>query len=405
MMKERVSTAIVLDKRRMKKDGTYPVKIRLTWHSKQMYYSINQDLTEKDFESAIKPRPKGKYRDLALYFATQEAKAVEIIKDLTPFSFDAFSKRFRKKGISNMNVFNWFEDRIKSLNQQGKHGTADIVAQAAKSLKKIMKREKVLFQEVTPDWINKYIRIMSENQCSSTTISIYLRQLKVIFNQAINEGVISRELYPFKKVSIPRAMNIKKALSVKEMKKIFDFSSKKRPEQFARDIFVFSYLCNGMNIADMAQLKNRNVSETNICFVRGKTKDTKRVSKPIVAPINDEMINIIERWKQGDSDNDYIFPILTDKMNEAERVYRRRQATKSVNKQLKKIAQKVGIEKPVSTYYARHSFATILKNSGAPIGFISEALGHSDLRVTQNYLDSFEDKQRAQYQSRLMDWD
>ena len=159
--------------------------------------------------------------------------------------------------------------------------------------------------------------------------------------------------------------------------------------RLARDIFVFSYFGAGINFADIALLKYGNIQNGRVQYIRKKT------GKPINFRLTDEMHAIISKYRRGsETDEDYIFPILDRRIHKTEqqqfdRIHKMRRNT---NCWLRKIGQTVGIEH-LTTYVARHTFATVLKRSGVNIAIISESLGHSDLSTTQIYLDSFENSQ------------
>jgi site-specific recombinase XerD len=78
------------------------------------------------------------------------------------------------------------------------------------------------------------------------------------------------------------------------------------------------------------------------------------------------------------------------------------QVIKMTNKYMKRIGEKLGIEGDLNTYAARHSFATILLQSDAPVAFISQALGHTNLKTTQSYLGSFDDEKTKGYLDALL---
>jgi len=127
---------------------------------------------------------------------------------------------------------------------------------------------------IKPDWLEKYQKAMELESKSLTTIGIYTRSLRTIFNIAIDEGI---ENYPFgkRKYQIPAPQNTKKALNKLELKLIFEYKPKARSwEELAHDIWMFSYLCNGANIKDICRLKNKNLNEKTITFVRAKTERT-----------------------------------------------------------------------------------------------------------------------------------
>jgi integrase len=116
----------------------------------------------------------------------------------------------------------------------------------------------------------------------------------------------------------------------------------------------------------------------------------------------DRSKQIIEQWgtKPIDSEN-YVFPFLSEGLTGKQIVTKTDQVVKQTYKYIRRIAGKVGINESISSYWARHSFATVLKRSGVPTSFISDALGHSNPKVTEGYLDSFEDDARKQIMEKL----
>jgi integrase/recombinase XerD len=157
------------------------------------------------------------------------------------------------------------------------------------------------------------------------------------------------------------------------------------------------YLCNGINVKDMCQLKWQNIEGDTLQFVRAKTVRTKRKVEPIRISLPDEAKTIIEKYGKGPRlPENYIFPTLEKGMSPEVETNKIKQLTHVINDNLARIKQELEIEKPVTTYTARHSFATILKRSGVSTAFISESLGHNNERTTQSYLDSFEDESKKE---------
>ena len=158
-----------------------------------------------------------------------------------------------------------------------------------------------------------------------------------------------------------------------------------------------------MNIKDILSLRFKNIHVDSIQFERIKTSTTNQNPKPIVVSLIPEAETIIQRWKKKKrSEDDYVFPYITKSMTEEEKMNTKNQFIKTVNKYMKRIGKEIGYDKPLTTYASRHSYATILKRSGAPLGFISESLGHNSLQTTEAYLDSFEDKTRRKYAEMLV---
>ena len=147
-------------------------------------------------------------------------------------------------------------------------------------------------------------------------------------------------------------------------------------------------------MADFVKLRYRDIVDGEICFVRQKTERTTKTRKEIRVIVSDPMQKIIERWGNKDRrPSNYIFPVLTGMETALERNIKTKKITTAVNKQMQEIGKALGIDH-ISTYTARHSFATVLKRSGANIAYISESLGHQDLKTTENYLASFEREER-----------
>lgn len=152
-------------------------------------------------------------------------------------------------------------------------------------------------------------------------------------------------------------------------------------------------------------MKFSNIDGDEIHFYRSKTIHTSREKKEIEALLTLEMKRIIERWGNPDKNsNNYVFPFLDGYNTSLEQKRRIQDVTRRINKRLKMIGDALGIS-GISTYTARHSFASVLKRSGANIAYISESLGHSDLKTTENYLASFEKEERIKNAKLLTDFE
>lgn len=420
-------TAIIHDTRREKKEQKYPVKIRVTFLRKQVYYPTRFDLTEEDFSKLFTSKPREEYKKILLELTSLENKAKDIIDELkSNFTWDTFNAKYLKKRSDWDSVFSNYEDYIKKLRAEDRIGTAVSYECSLSSLKAFREKKELSgktvntnqkkvvapkiasnkknnslsFEEVTTDFLNKYENWMLQNDRSITTVGIYLRALRAIFNEAIAAGIISKELYPFgkKKYEIPTGKNIKKALEIEAVGKIYHYQPENDAEAQARDFWLLSYLGNGINMKDIALLKYKNMHSDLIAFERAKTKRSRRSDPTIIKiSLTEDIKSIINKWGNKDQSQDnYIFPILERGLT-AERTWKLiHQFVKTTNKYTRRIATALKIEKDITTYVARHSFSTVLKRSGASTEFISEALGHADTKTTRNYLDSFENEQKKE---------
>lgn len=410
---------LMLDTRRVKKNNTYPVKLRINYRNTIKTYLCKYDLTTEEFNLVqnlgLLKKVSNTQKRAALkitYEALQEilGRAGEIIRKMERFSFKAFENRFGiHQKVQVETVAAYYEKIIEQYRAENKYGTAEAYKTSKNSLESFHPGLK--FEEITVDFLKSFEHWMvREKKRSQTTVGIYLRSLRFIVNHAIDSGIINREdNYPFgkRKYQIPESQNIKKALSAQELKAIYQFDVFPTSLQDkAKDMFLFSFFGNGINMKDIALLRFSNIHEDRIIYTREKSKNTKRSnSKGIVIMMIPELEMIINKWKIHSTDiEDYIFPVLHKDMAEDEIHWRVKQFTKDVNKGLQLIAKSLHLDKKVTTYFARHSFATALKQSGTSIAEISESLGHSSLKTTENYLASFDDHSKLLNAKKLQEF-
>lgn len=402
------------------KDGLFTVKLRIIHDRTPKYYSINKYLKNKDWNyclskeelnDILKKTSRASKKDARLNYEKIEQIAENIIGSLTQFSFNKFEEIFLNK-LSNWDyVANAFEEHIQSLKDNDEHGYSISMHSSYTAIKYFAEKKeyprgvqgkdyanfknykKLKFIDITPDWLTKFERFLLNNGKSISTIGVYTRNIRVLFNIAINDHNIKAE-YPFIKYKPKTSSNKKRALNIEQIKLIAGYKAiNGSPEMFARDMFVFSFLANGMNITDIFRLKYKNIIDDEIQFSRFKTKNKdKKVNVQVALTSN--LRQIIKRHGNiAISEDVFIFPVATG--TKEDDIFRLiKQKNKTINKYLKKIAKEVDLKPEIanniSTYYARHSFATILKNSGESIEYIKESLGHSSSVTTEKYLSSFD---------------
>lgn len=251
-------------------------------------------------------------------------------------------------------------------------------------------------------------KLKTSTGASLTTVGIYLRHVRAVVNDAIEAGLMSRDAYPFgrNRYVIPAGANVKKALPKQTITQIKDYQpTPGTSEQRSHDLWLFSYYCNGANLTDICRLTWANVDTKGgkLTFVRQKTARSKKQNQtPVVAHLRPETFAIIDRWGTSDKRaNGYVFPFLTADMTDHQKKQAVHQTVKMTNKWMGKIAEQLGIEADVNTYSARHSFATSLLKSKAPLAFISKSLGHTNLKTTESYLGSFDDEEAKQFLNAL----
>lgn len=338
-----------------------------------------------------------------------EQKANDVIGKLPSFSFSFFEKNYLRPEGNNTNIFYWYELIIKKMEDEERIGNAISYRTAMNSLKKFHKKDTLYLTDITPEFLLKYQKQLLSEGKSLTTVGIYARTIRAMYNLAIKENILTKDFYPFGRgiYSIPAGRNIKKALNSADLSKIYNYASiPGTNEYWALKIWIFSYLCNGMNINDIAKLKYHNIKQGKISFYRAKTintsvQDFKKIEVIITPPVQEIIDNIGTKPVKSEM---FIFNILTDNLTPVQVKAKIQQATKQVNKYIKRIAKAVGIEMTVTTYAARHSFATRLRHMGGSDEFISESLGHAETRTTKAYLGSFEDELKGDYAKKLYEF-
>jgi len=397
-----VTVSSILDNRRATNDNLYPIKIRVTFQRVRKYYSTGKYITSEAWEKL--PDTKSK-KMLSIRFDIQNT--FDIVKDTIQgllheggFSFETLNSRLNKSPSDTLNT--GFKIKIQALLDNEQVGTHLFYKDALRSVESYG-GENIPYTAVTVDWLKCYEKYMLKLGRAYTTIGMYCRAIRSIINEAKRAGIIKENQYPFGngKYEIPIGTGRKLALTLQQIKSVTDFTDGKEATEKYRDMWFFSYLCNGINFADMLTLKYSNIRNGEICFFRAKTIRTSKVKKEVCAVLIPEMNAIIKKWgNKSQKPDDYIFKYLTGKETPFKEKDVIKAVTKLCNKRLKKIGTTLGIES-LSTYTARHSYATVLKRSGANIAYISESLGHNDLKTTENYLASFEKEERVKNASFL----
>ena len=389
-----MSTATVsafIDKYHPQKDGNCKVSIRVTYSRRKKYYPTNLSLRATDFERIMIAKRRSE-ADNTIYkrIHSFEDKALKAVEALPTFTFGMFEDIYLQNRDAVNSIEFAFDKYISELKAEDRIGTAVSYECAKRSIESF--KQGLKFADITPTLLRRYENWMLENENGKTTVGIYLRNLRAIFNRAS----IDKALYPFGeksgKYSIPTGKNIKKALTLAEISQIFHYEPQPETgEAMAKDYWIFIYLCNGLNVKDLCLLKRKNIDGNVLTYERAKTKRSKKDSEVITISIKPEAKAIISKWGLPSiNPESYIFPHLQKGMTAVRERKVIQQLTKTINKYIKRIAKKLEISKDVTTYFARHSFATVLRNSGASMEFISEALGHSDTKTTKNYLAGFE---------------
>ncbi len=309
-MEKQVFISLVLDKRYEKANKKYPVKLRVFTSEprKQMLYPTIYDFTEKEFQNIwVTTKPTKENREIKEKLQALEKMTMTKAENLVPFDFDEFDKSLKTVRSDRQNVILKYKDQIDRFKSLDQIGTAQLYDLSIKSLKAFANAisgkeiEKLYFREITPNWLEKYEKYMLEtNSRSTTTVSMYLRCLRAIFNNAIADKDIESELLPFgkRKYLIPNYKKVKKALDKPQLKKLFEARPKNPEQEKAKDFWFLSFFCNGINLKDIALLRYENIKDGKLTFIRAKTK-TAMKSMDISVILTPVSVILTPMWKEG----------------------------------------------------------------------------------------------------------
>ena len=328
--------SLVLDKRHVRNGGKYPIALRFTIDRKRLYYPLGDKYTEKEFDAICRAKNTGRRSNIKSEKETNfECKIlleqtfksyVDIVQDLdktSKLSLNMIMTRLTGKNEEDSFLLVW-EDIINNRSV----GTADSYTTAKKSFIKYV--GVISGFNVSKGTIEKWIKGMENDGFTKTTIGIYLRACRVVWNECTQRGFLSKKEYPFGKdkslITIPVGSTRKKEyLNVEQMTELYQvFINKKYPESwqksyiekvhFSLGLFLVQYLCNGFNLADAARLRYNDYyyisGKQSFQFMRYKTKDRSENNSEVVIPIIEPLRIILSEIAAPEERGGLVFPSI-----------------------------------------------------------------------------------------------
>ena len=387
------NVSVICFKSKVLKNGESPLMVRICKDGKRKYHSLGISVKPNDW-NFTKNTPKSKCPncdELLIIINNTISKFQKIIiekkvnnQDFTASTLLEATTEPQKRHPATVGEV--FLNYIQSLKDEKRLRYAGMYEVSYSSFIKFNKHMDIPFSDVDVAWLKKYENWMKANGYAVNTIGTRLRHLRAVFNKAVELGYT--EAYPFNAFKLSKITQdtAKRALSKSDVQKVIKYKGKTEMESLAVDLFTFSYFEAGINFIDMAMLKHENIVDGQLVYYRKKTK------KRIIVPLQSQALAIIAKYRAKSSV--YLFPILSlYHQTEVQKANRLHKVLAKVNSHLKDIGEKLALPLPLTTYVARHSFATVLKRAGVATSIISESLGHSSEHITQVYLDSFENEQ------------
>jgi integrase len=388
------SIKVVLYTSKTLSNGEHPVMLRVIRDRQAKYLSTGISSTKENwnYEAGLPKKSHPHYKEakrlLAKKLHDAETTVYNLENENKNLSAYEIKGRLKREKSNNPKFYGYFDKVIERLKASGQMKTAEIYKDTKRNLLYCTGVKEIHFSDIDISFLNKFEEYLKANGKGGNTIYLYLRTLRAVLNKAIKEEVCSEKYYPFKKFSLGKYSNLKtekRAIGKDDMDKIIALQPKTSDNILARNIFLFSYYCRGMNFTDIAFLKWKDILNDRLIYTRSKTKEHFNIQ--LLEPAN----KILEYYKSiGQSKNDYVFPLLSTDHKTPQAIFNRKiKMLREINKSLKAVGKLAGVKSELTTYVARHSYATILKKSGISTSLISEALGHDCEKTTQIYLDSF----------------
>ncbi len=422
--KKQASIDAVLKRSHANKAGEHPVKIRVTFNRIQKFYPVTVEgkplyVKLADWESIESKNVRTNLKDKKRIIETVKASAISARESIKGFTFDRFEKEFlhaeSKKGFIAM-----FDTYLNDLLSEGRIGTYKSYHNARSAFHKFRNGKDLSPEDITTKLLKDFeIHMLKPRyvlnrkkplKAGKNTIAMYMRALKVIFNVAANENPYLKENYPFATKQNDRGKykirtGAGKKADALPLEDIQAFIATEpiegTPEWKAKQIWLFSFYCQGMNMRDIALLQYQDVSFDAIRYVRRKTKDTESGEERMEVPLSDPIKEIILKISNPDKrPAAYVFDFIEKGMDAKKQDDTIRQAIKTCNKWLKRWCAESGLPR-ITTYTARHSYANLLKQTGESVELIRELLGHSDIRTTEAYLKRFDLSKKQKVNERI----
>lgn len=382
----------VLNKDRIQKQGDYALVIQIIHKRVKRVIYTPYKLKENEFNAE---EQKAIYTDGTRYTHKQireinhftELKKVEIAKIIAYttvqdrcFTVDDIAKKYYLDQ-SDKYLITYTERLIAKKEALGKMGSAKGFLSTLRSIKRFMGTQTIEFNDIDYHFIKQYEEYLHNTNIKQNTVSFYLRNFRAIYNMAYDDGIEMNDYNAFQKVRIKITKTVKRALKQEIIERIslMDLADKSELDK-ARDLFMFSFYTRGMSFVDIIYLRHTDIIEDVIYYRRRKTDQYLEIA------VTEPLRKLIDKYN---TDETYVLPFINE--GNQPTLYKKYQAAYgNIYRSLRVLQKRLHLSTPLTTYVARHSWATIAKEQGASITIISEGLGHSSEKTTRIYLKEFD---------------
>lgn len=342
------------------------------WDENRSMVTTTQKSERKSFILSIRERIRWDVERLTKIIRKLENEGLSYTADDVIDEFHRYANEY--------SLFNYMESMIAKLKQNGKIRTSETYAAALNSFKKFRNDEDIMLDCINSEVMEAYEAWHQNRGNAPNTISFYTRILRAVYHRAVEDDIIENR-NPFRHVYTGVDKTVKRALPLQTIKKIKALDLSLNPTlDFARDMFMMSFMLRGMSFIDMAYLRKTDLANGYIVYRRRKT------GQQLTIEWTKDMQLLLDKYPENPSE--YLLPIIRNPDTNERCIYRN--TGYNINHNLKAVAKMVGVIIPLTLYVARHSWASAAKSKGIPLSVISEGMGHDSEATTQIYLASLD---------------
>lgn len=402
----RLTSKIFIDSRYTKANGTQAIKIRVTINRKSIEFATGITIEPKYWNSnkmEIKPACPS-IKNITRANNALRKQRLDIEDKIMGFEhsghLSSMSLKSLKSAISgedhNDGILSYSTKIIDELTDSKRFGNARVYRTLFRSIRDFQNGKEIPLISINFSWLKAYEAWYLGKGNTKNGLSVHMRTLRALINRAIAEGLLKKDNYPFDKYTIKVEKTKKRAISEIDIQKIKAYVPNSPQKERAKDFFLSSFYLMGCSFVDLAFMQVNQIQDGRIEYKRKKTGQLHsiKITPPLQA--------ILDKYIGKKQPNDFVFNIITSQ-NEEKQYNQVRDELRRYNKRMKAIGQECEISGSVTSYVARHSFATIAKFKGVPISVISQSLGHSDSKVTEVYMAEFSNETMDGYNDMVLD--
>lgn len=384
----------------------HEIRLRLTLYKEVSYIGTGFSSTVSDWdEDNSCPRPShAKFKAIIkklgeLTDSVEFEVKLSVKNGVDIFSLAEIKNKVKEpvRKVSKAKLLEFYGIVINELAEEGRIGYSKTFESSFGSLKKYLKGSDKTFVAFSKEYCEGYEKFLLENVKEESSVSVYLKTFYRLWNIAQERGVCPKEHHPSNYIKFKAYRKFKtrkRALSADFISAIEKLHLEEDSRKFkSQQLFLFSYYGRGINFIDIAKLRTANLSRSELTYIRSKNKRRYQYN------LHSKALAIIKLFHNANNqeNNGYLFPILNGTHDTPKKIDARvDSALKDMNEDLEQIAKMIGLDKKLTSYVARHSFATNLRSKNVNISIIQEAMGHESELQTMTYLDDIDDSIVAQ---------